>query len=320
MKNKNKLLSAALMFASVLPMTACAKEMKATCYGLNEYLHSEAYGDTIYKADVAVKDGKFTSVSIEETYSPNVWAKLDEASKTTLGEGNYLSVENSSGQTLYYAKYIYVNGINWTGVARDEEDSKFKPSIHHEYVRYYASTDDNSAEYDFMYYLKTTDSDQYKLGSFCNTYFNDVKDGNIKILKNAGAGDAMDLKDSGITPSFPNGKKSRSENDATWKASADALCKYLVGKNFNFVEQLEDDDLDKHKTLKADGGVWYYNPTLSQMATGSKASAATAAEENDNNWQEITDCKTSAIGYDSLVGYLSGINQAYASVEYDSIV
>lgn len=319
MKNKKKLLSMALMFASVLPMTGCAKEMKATCYGLNKYLHSEAYGDTIFKADVAVKNGKFTSVSIEETYTPNVWARVSAADATTLGEGNYLKTKDSNDTEIYFAKYIYVNGQNWTGVLRDDEDSKYKPALHHEYVRYYASSDSNSAEYDFLYYLETTDSGQYKLGDFCNTYFTDVMNDNIKILKNTSTTDTAVLEDSTVKPSFPTGGKLRSVNDETWKKSADALCAYLVGKNFNFVERVTDADLDTHNTIKADGVIWYYNQKLSKLGDDQPAKTVKAIEENDSNWEAITGCTVTAIAYDSMVCYLDGIDQAYASVEYDSI-
>jgi hypothetical protein len=330
MRNKNKLLTAALVFASVLPMTSCAKTLDATCYGLNSYFRSKVYGDTIFKADVTVNNGKIQSASIEETYSPNVWARVSEDdAKNKLGEDNYLEVtdatlEDGTKGTLYYAKYINVNGQDWTGIVREEDDESknYRVNVHHENIRYYTSDDSTDAGFDLLTYLNTSDSGTYKLGGFANTYFNDVNNGNIKILKDTSTDETepVKLEDSGIAPYFPSDKKLRNENStyASWKTSTEKFCEYLKGKALNFKEYVKDEDEEKHYTLKDDDGVWYYNPTLSNSAS-EDPDTLTKIEKDQNNWEVITDCKKTDISNDELIAYFSAFNQAFASVEYDSI-
>lgn len=312
MKHKKTLLSMALLFSSAFSMTGCAKEVETSCYGVNTYYQSEAYGDTIFKIDVKVKSGKFTSATIEETYSPNVWARVSDTDLATLGEGNYLTVENGTTGNIYFAQYIKVNNIIWTGVLRNDDYA----STHHEYVRYYASTDSTNSQYDLWTYLSTKDASTYKLGDFCNTYFNDVQNDNIKILKKSGTSDAP--TETEIKPYFPSTGKLRS--DASWKSSTTALCKYLEGKKFNYTDRVSDDDFEKYDTTKIKSGTWYFNPTLSNYGSSVEIPVDTVKELNgDDYWEEITDCKSSDISAGLFDVYMNAFNQAFASVEYDSL-
>ncbi len=306
-----------LLAVSAFSMTGCAKEMKVDAYGINTGWKNEYYGDSVFKTSSAVKSGKFVSASLEETYTPNVWARISKDDFSKVGE-DYLTVEDvklESGKsgTLYFAKYIEINGTVWTGTVRDEDDKYLKQ---YEYIQYSTSDNTESAENDLLRYLSVKDASTYKLGDNVKAYYNAVIDGNIKIMKKT-ADDKYE--DSTIAPYFPNGKKLKSENEkaADWKTSVNALCNYLVGKALNYKEKIEDRNFDNHYTLKTnDDGVWLYNTQLANVNSEKQAEVA-AAEKN--GWEEIKGCKEDGINSTEMDFYFYTFDQAFASVEYDSL-
>lgn len=314
MRNNKKTLSMFLLAVSAFSMTGCAKEMKVDAYGINTGWKNEYYGDSVFKTSSAVKSGKFVSASLEETYTPNVWARISKDDFSKVGE-DYLTVkdvklESGESGTLYFAKYIEINGTVWTGTVREEKDTYLS---HYEYVRYAASENTESADNDLLRYLAVKDASTYKLGDNVKAYYNAVIDGNIKILKKTGDDK---YEDSTITPYFPNGKKLKSENVEVWKTSAKSLCNYFIGKGLNYKEKVEDPDLEAHYTLKLDDGTWYYNPELCNI-NNEKQKEVDAAE--DKGWEEIKGCKRDGINSIEMDLYFYTFNQAFASVEYDSL-
>ena len=310
MKKITKFMSSLALIGSALSMAGCAKTVEAVAYGVDKVASN--YGIMIYKADVTVNNGKITGASLEETYSPNVWARITAEQAETIDS---VSTKDFNGDQIYFAKYIYVNGMNW----KADVDSETYNYLN-EYVVYSAiGASSEDAASDLIRYLSVSDSGQYKLGTFANTYFDDVMNGNIKILKNTSKDkDNLVLTDSGIAPSFPNGKK-KSENTSCvgWVNSSKALCTYLTGKSLNYKDRVADSNLDNHDTLQVnDDGVWQYNPTLASVTAEDDAAIA-AAEAN--SWETITGCNAVDIKQMSLESYLYGFNQAFASVEYQSI-
>ncbi len=317
MKKITKFMSSLALIGSALSMAGCAKTIEAVAYGVDKVASN--YGIMIYKADVTVNNGKITGASLEETYSPNVWARITAEQAETIDS---VSTKDFNGDQIYFAKYIYVNGMNWKADV-DSETYKYL----NEYVVYSAiGASSEDAASDLIRYLSVSDSGQYKLGTFANTYFDDVMNDRIKILKNTSKDkenkenkENLVLTDSGIAPSFPDGKKKKTENTAcaSWTSSANALCTYLTGKALNYKDRVAESNFDNHSTIKVnDDGVWQYNPTLANTAAEDDAAIA-AAEAN--SWETITGCNAVDIKQMSLESYLYGFNQAFASVEYQSI-
>ena len=92
----------------------------------------------------------------------------------------------------------------------------------------------------------------------------------------------------------------------------------MVGRPLNFKDRVSDSDLDNHDTLQInDDGVWQYNQTLANVKAEDDRAIQNALA---NNWETITGCKAADVNQISLETYLSGMNQAFASVEYESIV
>lgn len=317
MKKITKFMSSLALIGSTLSMVGCAHTVDAVVYGVDKVASN--CGIMIYKADVSVNNGKITAASLEETYSPNVWARLTEEQSKTIDS---VSTYDKNNNKVYFAKYIYVNGMNW--VASVEEDDVRSYVKFNEYVVYSAiGATGNSSSSDLMRYLAVSDSSQYKLGAYANTYFNDVMNGNIKILDNTSESKKEEeavLVESNIAPTFPDGKKKKTENAnfAGWTSSTQALCSFLVGRPLNFKDRVSDSNLDNHDTLQVnDDGVWQYNQTLANVKAEDDKAIQNALA---NNWETITGCKAADVKQTSLETYLSGMNQAFASVEYESIV
>lgn len=318
MKKITKFMSSLALIGSTLSMVGCAHTVDAVAYGVDKVASN--CGIMIYKADVSVNNGKITAASLEETYSPNVWARLTEEQSKTIDS---VSTYDKDNNKIYFAKYIYVNGMNWVASVKGNVVEDYT-SRYNEYVAYAAvGAASDSAAADLIRYLSVSDSSQYKLGAYANTYFNDVMNGNIKILDNTSESEKEEeavLVESNIAPTFPDGKKKKSENAnfAGWTSSTQALCSFLVGRPLNFKDRVSDSDLDNHDTLQVnDDGVWQYNQTLANVKAEDDRAIQNALA---NNWETITGCKAADVNQISLETYLSGMNQAFASVEYESIV
>lgn len=317
-------MTSSLLMTMALSLTGCAKEVSTSFYGLNKYTRDCEIGDTVCKIDVSVNNGAITKASIEETYTPNVWARV---SSSDLDRLETVKVTLDEGETRYYAKYIQIDNQVWVGSVR-KEGSSFAPDVHHEYVTYSVrGASDEDANSDFLRYLSVQDTTAYKLGEEVNAYYNAVMNDKIKLLddKNDVADDAedpnYDFVDSGVKPSFPDGKKLRSENErfSSWKSSVDALCKFMIGRHMNYAISAKDDFDDTYDTLKAIDGEWAFNPSLLQAGTKDSDELA-KIQDDDANWEKIEGCKVDDIkSSDALDVYFNGINEAYASLEYESI-
>lgn len=311
---KSKLFLTLALLAPTFSMTSCAKELTATYYGVDKGANT-GYGDTICKIDVKVFDGKISSASIEETYSPNLWARVSDTDATTLGADAVLSVTNSN-TTIKFAKYISINDVVWTGTVRDNS-SEAAYWNRGEYVRYYQATSegkepsDDNATYDLMgRYCTLTDAGTYKLGENSKAYYNAVVDGKIKIYKSA-------TEASTVSPYFIESKKIRSEvsTSTNWNRAINALSTYFAGKQLNYSSRVTY-KLTGYDTIKAIDGVWNYNAEICNYDSEDKALKNLVG---DDHYKKIDGCNSSDISYDSMDTIFYGTNQAFASVEYDSI-
>ncbi len=320
----NKRISILGRIPLLLSLTGCKKTRNASCY-IRDAGTRNREGYFVVKADVTVTGGRIDSVSFHETYSANVWARVQEEDKekveTIEVPSSYQGEDASS--SIYLAKHISVNGRNWTGTLRDPEEEAGYISKG-EYVCYTAddSSGDQDSRRDLVVYLNVPDSDQYKLGSFRNTYYQDVRDGNIKILKEASKEEKdgktlYTYQDSSVNPYFPNGKKERLEQEENkdFASSVHALEDYLKGKQLNFHDRITDSNLDFHDTLKAEDGEWRYNPSYAFT----DLTDADKAAEAEKNWEAIKGCKVASLPYDSLDALLDSANRAFASVEFSSL-
>lgn len=317
---RNKILLPLLSLFGALSLQSCAKSLSATACQMARVRSN--YGFMFSKSEVKVYDGAIEEVELDETYSPSLWARLDDASAASLGEDNVLSVSNvmredGSEGTLKFARYIKVLDETWYGTIRNEEEDPYYG--YSEYVQYHAMTLDEDSADDLIKYLCVQDASTYKLGSRIKQYYSDVTENNAFIMK--AEGDKKD-KEAKLTKTdtalhFFSGGKLRSQNDAKWKSSIDALCTYFKGKKLNYKDRIEDYDLDKHSTLSlADDGVWTYNPSLAALE-GKKASEFEAMKKNA---ERIEGCKFSdGISQVSLDSYFAAVNVAFASVEYASV-
>lgn len=324
MKKLNRFLSASLFLSLALPLTGCAKEVETSFYGLNSFMRDRLYGDTVCKIDVSVYGGEISKVSIDETFTPNVWARVSEEDSTKLETIKYAPDDEDP---IYFAKYIKIDGQTWIGQLRDPEVDSY-PSVHHEYVRYYlqgSSQDD--ATYDFLRYLSVPDSDTYKLGKEPNAYFNAVSDGKIALLDdvNDNAFDAekpnYDFKESQVKPFFPENRKMISQLDrfADWKSSIDGLTAFLKGKKIDYSLSAKDKFDDNYDTLKLIDETWAYNASLFK-ANGSDSDTLKRIQDDANNWEIIENCTSAGIrNEDALDVYMNGVNEAFASLEYSSL-
>ena len=320
----NKRISILGIVPLLLSLTGCKKTRNASCY-IRDGGTQNREGYFVVKADVIVTGGKIDSVSFHETYSANVWARVKDEDKdkveTIEVPASYLGEDASS--SIYLAKHIYVNGRNWTGTLRDSEEGAGYISKG-EYVCYTAdeSAGDQDSKRDLAIYLNVPDSDQYKLGSFRNTYYQDVRDDKIKILKEEskeekGGKTIYTYSNSSVNPYFPSGKKDRLEQEENkdFAASVHALENYLKGKQLNYHDRITDSNLDFHDTIKAEDGEWVYNPSYAFTdLTDSEKKA-----EADKNWEVIKDCKVASLPYDSLDALFDSSNRAFASVEFSSL-
>lgn len=297
-----------------LNLTSCAKTLNVKNYSLSAV--KSQYGYRFAEVDVAVNDGVIESVSLEETYSPCTWARLSAEAVASLGEENVVPVEgvtleDGNTVTLNFAKYIQVCGDVWVGKERDKNDTYYSNC---EYIQYSSTTSSDEVATDLMRYLNVKDSGTYQFASRVGKYYSDVVNSEIKIMKSK---DDKTYEATSITPYFPNEKCKRSENDSDWKSSIDALCTYLKGKKLNFNKEIRDKKSNRYDSLKIKDGEWTFNPTLVNYAGSSKKEVEAQAKD-ENNYEKIEGCKSSVIDLTSLNGYFEAINNAFASVEYQS--
>jgi len=318
-----KQLTGLALLPLLLTLAGCGKKREAACY-LSDKGADRLEGQFALKCSLSASKGVIDSLKFSETYSPNYWAKVkaEDKDKVETIEVPASYQGDEATESIYLAKHIYVNGRNWTGTLRDfdEEASYIR---YGEYVKYTA--DDSSGEQDsrrdLLVYLNVADADQYKLGSFLKTYYNDVREDKIKILKEQSkeekdGKEVYTYTDSSLLPSFPVGKN-RLEDPAESEliASVKALETYLKGKKLNYFDRITDENLDFHNTIKIYSDLTYrYNPSYAFTNFLDEKEAAEAEEK----WERIDGCRSSALSLTSLDAYRQSANKAFASVEFES--
>lgn len=159
---KSKLILTLALLAPTFSMTSCANTQEAVAYGIYNGSSTSKQGNYICKVDVKVFDGKISSASIEETYSPNLWARVAEANKDKVAT---IPVTTDS-ETLYIAKYINIGNTVWVGELRTEDDTNYNLYNYGEYVKYTMAsligTSDSSSGLDLVgrYLVETGASDR----------------------------------------------------------------------------------------------------------------------------------------------------------------
>ena len=318
MKKAKILFPLFLLFGS-FSLQGCAKTMEAKCYAISKVTSN--LGIRFSKSEVHVYDGSMTAVTIEETYSPSCWARLSKDDALKLGEENVVEVkdaiqEDGSSADTFFAKYIKVCGDVWVGSLRDDSgDDEFYN--YNEYVQYSSLSNTDEAATDILRYLSVQDATTYQLGSRVGIYYEEVIEGNNKILKaTSGTGKDVKTEESSVSPYYPKGKRTRIENDSDWKASITALSTYLTGKKLNYKERVSDDDLNNYDTLTCIDRTWYYNPELiSYDGKTEKVVEKIVAEKAE----KIEGCTYPSVDAISINSYFTSVNKAFASVEYASI-
>lgn len=308
----------------LLSLVGCKKTRSATCY-IQDIGTKTAEGYYAIKTDVTVTGGVIDSVSFHETYSANRWARVskEDISKVETIEVPASYLGEDATESIHLAKHIFVNGRNWTGTLRDSDE---EPGFVNkgEFVCYKADNCDNDQDSrrDLQVYLNVIDADHYKLGSFTNTYYQDVRNDRIKILKeesrtkDESGAESYTYSDSSVSPYFPNGEKDRRKqaSEAGFVSSVTALENFLKGKKLNYHDRITDANLDFHDTIKGTDGIWQYNPSYAFTDFTDSAKA----EEAEKKWETITDCKIADRPRDTLNSLMDSANRAFASVEFSS--
>lgn len=316
---KGRMLFPLLLVFSALNLQSCAKTLTAECYAISKV--ESPLGLRFSKTEVEVYNGSMSAVSIEETYSPNAWARLSNENASSLGSDNVITVEDvkledGSYGNVQYAKYIQVMGDTWYGTLRQDSDDDpyFR---YNEYVQYSSMTNTDETAADLIRYLSVKDSTTYQLGSRVGSYFDSISKNEVKIMKaTSGKDKEAKLEETSIALSYPNANSYRSNNDSAWKDSISALCSYLKGKKMNYRERISDDDLNHFDTLQAKEGTWYYNP---QLISYDGMAAKTVENINETGAEKIEGCSSRTIDAVSMNSYFESVNWAFASVEYASI-
>lgn len=305
MKKINLLFSLTLL-SSLSSLTSCNKTMSATYYGMDQGKKFVM----VSKIDTTVSKGVMTSNSIEETYTPIVWAELSTSDKDKIDTTNYLTYTSGS-TSKYYAKYIKIGTKVWEGKLRDangdyQNDGKFIDIG--EYVRYslLGASDDNS-DSDLMRYLATRASNNSK------DYYEAVVNDNIQILKK----DGDNYVDSTIKPSFPDDKfiSTNSKYTDYYKALT-SITTFFNGRKINYRQTIPMGESNK-TSFKFTDGVLYYNDSLTAYVGNDEK--LEEIYNSDDLWMEIEGATGRLLNNNSVNNVLDSINRNFASVEYQTV-
>lgn len=315
MKIKNLRKTLFLSLLSLPFLAGCSHSASASCYWID---YGTRFGDYVFGTTVSLSSGVITSANLKATYLPAVWARVNPNEKsdaeieTIKVDGAYL-FDGTLG-TVYFAKHIQVGTYSFTGTLREElgdSDSAERG----DYVCYrddsLLASDVDSYTTDLTRYLNVQDTGTYKLGGHCQWYFDCVENGQIHALGRAKNATSSNY-DVDYTLGFPEGKILMGEASVStaWKSAADALCTYLTGKKLNYVANVTSPSGDQLSTLKvgSDKTTFIYNPGYAQGVF------------DDAGWESITGCTTAGFSLSACKAYFKAFNQAFASVEYASMV
>lgn len=301
MKKRHILLSAFSLFSILL--TSCSTvSTSRVCATEN----GSGAGDYILSCEVTLKKGVIQEITLDETFSTMSWANVSSSKAEVL---NPVTKKDYTGTTkeMTYAKYIRIGAYKFAGTLRDE-DEQARFIRRGEYVTYKCTSEtirDEDPLADLVNYINVSTTGIYNYGNNAKWYYDAIVKGDFAVLDGENGNDIT-----GLTYDFPSGKVLRSEYDAEWKASIDALINFFVGKKINFTQYVNDKAASKQYSTIKEGsdGNWMYNPDYIN------------GDYSGNGFVSIEGCKTSVItNEDSLAKYLDSINIAYASSEYDSM-
>lgn len=193
--------------------TDMPKEKEASAYGIV----NKAY---VGKATVKIKNDKIVDVTYDEAFLPQSWANvnytLEEEKELPDDLVNYVKDEESS----YYAKYISINDIIFTGTIREND-------LVLDNTTYIAQTINYASDKipDLFAYLYNSDAN-------CQWYFDAVKNGKVFICDKDGK--KIDTYESLNTYGWlkSEGKYWNASEDSPlgWKGNIDAMVDYLKDK------------------------------------------------------------------------------------------
>lgn len=249
---KKKVLSVSLILASLLSLgslSSCSKEVEVKTYGVI----ASSGSSCVASCDMKVSSGKVTSVSFDETFTPNYWARgLATPSGYTIPTID-VDVTSYSGSvtTIKIAQYISIGGYQYNGTLSTNTTN----IGYGEYVTYTANdqTTAPSTTYDLYSYIKIEDANGNK-GSRAGWYYQCLAEGYGKTESQQNSrGETIDVQTGfsvlgysgssttlvsvpGITVNMP-GSLFKNSEDSTywttgtlgWKGNMEKIEKALVG-------------------------------------------------------------------------------------------
>jgi hypothetical protein len=313
--NQKKLCKTLFLAVLALPfLGGCSHSAVGTCYWTDLGTH---YGNYVFRTTTSLSQGTITKATLEETYLPAVWARVNPSEFSTSSietlEVKDAYLWDGTQGTVTFAKHIKVGDYSFTGTLRDETVDDDTPYLlRGDYVRYrydgLKETDTESTLTDLNRYLAEQDTGVYKLGGHCGWYFEAVEKGSIHAYGSKTGSTALDVD---YTLGFPDGKKLREESTyfTGWASAKTALCTYLQGKKLNYAYSTTDQDGNIYKSLKLadDKKTFMYNAGYANGVY------------SDDNWETLTGVTTDGMNLDTVKALFTGFNVAFASVEYSSL-
>jgi hypothetical protein len=318
----NKIKVPALLI-SVLALSllgACGAEKEGTAYGVIN-------GNCIAKVDLKVKSGKVTACSIDETFMPCYWARInpDElASSGVTTEAIDVEIPLYSGAsqtaTVHIAKYISLGGYVYQGTlvddAIDDAGKVTQRKAAGEYVYYMAvnaTSAPTSNKYDLYAYVTVNST---SVNNYAKWYYNCIAGGQKKTASEKGtfaimgyASGSTELTEQPYTPNFPGSAFKADVASTYWPASSGGLGwkgniakieSFLLGKELRSTVSLGSSSAASDSSSSANGAV-----PIPVIVQGS-----------DSIW--TVDGASSGATITNFPDYYQIADYAYASVEYAS--
>lgn len=338
MKKNHKIVPLLLTGLVMGLLPGCSSMTTGEGYALDG---GSTFGNYIIRATTSLSQGNIVAATLEETYSPCLWARVNPDEFTdsvipTIDVDGVTLLDGTTG-TVHFAKYIQIGDLTLTGSLRDSENADDSSYMDvGEYIDYRIDSipDGGSTPSDLVKYMAVTDAGTdktgtYKLGSRYNWYFNAVKTGAIYAwgskksslpqgikredsVSSASSSETETIvRDKAYSLTFPDGNYLRNDSTAfaSWSAAAESLTAFMVQlKQLNYVYSTTDADNNVKKCIKVDSAdkTYLYNTGYAQGVF------------SDDNWLRIEGCKSTDVSLNSIKAYFDILNRCYASVEYDS--
>lgn len=275
MKKRSRLATLTLGLFALTTLSSCGgKSVASVAYFIE---NGTKFGDYVNRIDLTVTNGTISSASLEGTYGPCVWARVNPDEKSDakidtldVSDGNLL--DGTTG-TIHFAKYISFgtgeDSIACTGALRDPEDSSQSQAYYRgDYVQYTITAIGGVVASDlkvtdlWSYLYNTEASNTYRLGSSIKKLYEATVSKDVHVYGHS----LSDENTNNIeyTPYFPESGVKRSANAlfSQWKTGGTAFCTFLVGNKLDYVDdvQYKGDDYYAVSTATDGTGTWLYNP------------------------------------------------------------